>query len=130
MNIIKLFFFIHIIFMTLGLAFMMRAIIDINRKKKDVFSHKIDGKLGAIFAIIGLISAGTFVEMSSGLHLKTPHSLSGIITLVLIVLSVILAIMGTKGHKFAYKLHRPISAIAFTLYMLTFFFGILLAVSS
>jgi len=131
MNFIKLFFFLHIIFMTLGATFMIKAFIDIKLKaKKEFGNHRIEGKLGAFFGILGIMSSYTFTQLSSSSHLDSPHAMLGIFTVSLLIVSIVLAILGSKGNKIAFKLHRPIAFISMILFLMTYIFGILLAAAA
>jgi hypothetical protein len=122
---------IHAIFMVLGFIFIIigNCIAKGLRKKRWWLKvHRTFGVLGAVFGIIGILVAIYMVEDAGTGHLRYPHSVIGIITIILLVKTPILGYVITKGRasRNLKAYHRWIGRIATLFMVITLLSGLIL----
>ncbi len=123
---------IHAIFMSLGFIFILigNCIAKGLRKKGWWLKvHRTFGALGAVFGIIGILIALYMVEDAGTGHIRYPHSVLGIITIILLVKTPILGfsiskVRGSSKNLRAY--HRWIGRIATIFMVVTILSGLIL----
>jgi hypothetical protein len=90
----------HASFMVLGFIFLIMGICiakTMRKKRWWLKTHRALGVLGAIFGIIGIIIAIIMVESAGTGHIRYPHSLIGIITIIFLLITPTLGYKISKG---------------------------------
>jgi hypothetical protein len=122
---------IHATFMVLGLIFLISGscIAKLLRKKKWwLKTHRALGVLGAVFGILGITIAIIMVETAGTGHIRYPHSLIGIITIIFLFITPTLGYKISKGKtsKGLKATHRWIGRIALILMIFNIVSGLVL----
>ncbi|MGA1821644.1 MAG: cytochrome and DOMON domain-containing protein [Thermoplasmatota archaeon] len=101
---------IHAAFLSLGFISMLASVVILYTSKSRKWwfkTHKALGVAGGVLSITGLIIGIYMVQDGGGAHLAYPHSYLGIITILMIIASPILAFVHPKALKKT-KVLRPI----------------------
>jgi hypothetical protein len=122
---------IHAVFMSLGLIFIIvgSCIARGMRKKKWwLKANRALGVLAAIFGVVGITIAIIMVETVGTGHIKYPHSLIGIITIIFLLISPALGFKISKGKtsKGLKATHRWVGRITIILMVINVVSGLVL----
>jgi len=102
----------------------------LKRKKWWLKVHRRLGLSGGILGLLGLGLGAYMVEVTSGVHIKAVHTYVGLLTVVLIILTLIIgrSILKGKGGKQArLRLHRWIGRVTLIMMLATIVLGLLRA---
>ena len=134
MNIYSILWPIHAVLMGLSFLAMLTGMF-ISRygkgKKWWLKTHRGLGTGGGIGAVIALVIATIMVSVSHGYHLSSPHSIIGLITIVLIILTPLIGSRMLKpkasGKKVLRVVHRWIGRVTLVMMAATILFGLRIA---
>ena len=101
--------------------------METRRKKWRYKTHKKLGITAGIAGVTGLLLAFTMVQISSGAHLTSPHTILGAVTGLLLILTPLagLQIRKTKKKKQMKLSHRTMGYITLVLIIFTILSGLL-----
>jgi heme A synthase len=103
------FYQLHFYIIAAGLLALMASLYIIRFKKDKpwrIKKHRILAVLGVIMILMGVLTM-YLGKQSVGLnHFTVPHAFGGLITIILLITTPILAIIGMKGNKKVLKMHR------------------------
>ncbi|RKX72564.1 MAG: hypothetical protein DRP49_08825, partial [Spirochaetes bacterium] len=121
---------IHAVLMSISFAALSSGIVISRFYFKKKWRYKIHKKLGitaGITGVTGLLLAFTIVQISSGAHLTSPHTILGAVTGLLLILTPLagLQIRKTKKKKQMKLSHRTMGYITLILVTLTIISGLL-----
>lgn len=119
----------HIVFMSLMVILIIHAIVFSLRKKKNWYKkHKIFNTAGIFSGIIGFLII--FIEklLEKESHFITLHSKTGLITLILLSLTLTGGFLMKKLPEKMKKNHKISGFISFILALITVFLGISLII--
>ncbi|RKX78764.1 MAG: hypothetical protein DRP60_05175 [Spirochaetes bacterium] len=121
---------IHAVLMSISFAALSSGIVISRFYFKKKWRYKIHKKLGitaGITGVTGLLLAFTIVQISSGAHLTSPHTILGAVTGLLLILTPLagLQIRKTKKKKQMKLSHRTMGYITLVLIIFTILSGLL-----
>jgi uncharacterized membrane protein YozB (DUF420 family) len=103
---------LHIFFMALALVLITTAVVIVRRKKKLwMKKHKTFALSGAASSLIGFSCIFSFKIISQFDHFQSIHSIIGIATLALLMVTPALGLSVTKGPKIIRPLHKTFGRI-------------------
>ncbi len=122
---------IHIALMSLtGVSLLVGGVIAKYRKNKSknwLKQHKIFQWSGALFGLLGIVTAVIMVEVTTGMHLNVTHSIVAAVSFGIIILAITAAygFLKKKKHKKELRIvHRWLGRIAITAWLVTIGLGL------
>ncbi len=126
------FYQLHFYIIAVGVLTLMTSLYIIRFKKDKpwrIKRHRLLAVAGVIMIFIGVITM-YLGKQSVGLnHFIVPHAFGGIITLILLITTPILAMIGMKGNKKILKMHRLFGRVTGLFVLIVAIFGLTVLLS-
>jgi hypothetical protein len=117
--------YLHILFMATAVILVITAAVIVRKKKAGWFiHHRRIAFLGVLSALIAFIAEFTFKNVMNYPHIKSPHSIAGVISLVLLIITPTLGYLIASNPKSYREIHRVLGKITSVAVVLTAFMGI------
>jgi hypothetical protein len=117
--------YLHIFFMATAVILTVTTAIIARGKRTGWFVlHRRIAFLGVLSALIAFIAEFTFKTVMHYPHIKSPHSLAGVITIVLLVMTPIVGSLIASNPKSYREIHRILGKITSVAVVITAFIGI------
>jgi uncharacterized iron-regulated membrane protein len=112
--------------MSIGFVLLLLAIVISTAMRKKTWwlkVHRSLGILGAIFAILGLLSGLYMVSNWGTPHFRVPHAILGIVTIILVAVQPVLGFLQPKSSKIR-PIHRWLGRTVVLLMFITILAGL------
>ncbi len=122
---IPLSFLFHALAMVIGLVLLLNAASISTKKKTNQWlqKHRITAILGVLSVITGAVTMIVFKESQGYPHLKSPHAIGGLVTVIAVVTTPILGYLITRGKQNVKKYHTSLAKITLILVAITIILG-------
>lgn len=116
---------LHSIFMILGFVLLLFAVRISSKKKNNLWlkKHRVTAIFGVLSVITGLLIMVVFKESQGYPHLKSPHSIGGLVTVIAVLTTPILGYLITRGKQNDKKIHKLSGKITLILVGITIISG-------
>jgi uncharacterized membrane protein YozB (DUF420 family) len=129
---------VHAVVMTVGLGLMLLGVAMVYSKKRERFAstwfkhHKNSMAIGVSAAGAGLMMGVYMIAVSTGVHLRLPHTWLGLVALALafVNLGLGIAFLKTKKKKQIKRVHRQVGRAAVAFMVLTVVSGLVVVLGS
>jgi len=117
--------FLHILCMATALTLVLSAVyVSHGRKAGWFILHRRLALIGVLSALIAFTSEFTFKALMHYQHFGSPHSIAGVVTLMLLVGTAFLGLRIPSDPKMLRKTHRVLGRITAVAIVLTALMGI------
>lgn len=117
--------YLHILFMAIAVILVITAAIIARKKKTDWFvRHRRIASLGVLLALLAFFAEFIFKTVMHYPHIKSPHAIAGVISLMLLVITLTLGSLIASKPKSYREIHRAFGKITSLAIVLTAFMGI------
>lgn len=116
---------LHALSMLTGFVLLFYAARISSKKKTNLWlkKHRITAISGVLSVITGLLIMVLFKESQGYPHLKSPHAIGGLVTVIAVLTTPILGYLITKGKQNVKKFHTLLAKITLILVAITIIFG-------